>query len=187
MRSLFKFIITPVGARRYNNTRDIGGIEFIISTSEENHLASNRYAEVIDVPIGYTGEILPGDILLVHHNVFKFYNNMSGERTSSHNFMKDNTFLLDENQFFMYKRDGEWHPVDRYCFVKPVPVKKSTIFKPTKEEPLVGIMRYPNKYLLGKGITDGTEVLFRPDSEYEFDVDGEKLYRMYDNHIVGVA
>ena len=34
-----------------------------------------------------------------------------------------------------------------------------------------------------KGIKKGDRVIFKPDSEYEFEVDGEKLYRMYDHQI----
>jgi hypothetical protein len=32
-------------------------------------------------------------------------------------------------------------------------------------------------------VVSGTRVSFQPDSEYEFMVDGEKLYRMYDHQI----
>ena len=52
-----------------------------------------------------------------------------------------------------------------------------------KEEPLMGQMVYPNEYLLSQGIKKDDYVCFTPDSEYEFTVDGEKLYRMYDHQI----
>jgi hypothetical protein len=44
-------------------------------------------------------------------------------------------------------------------------------------------MVYPNEYLLEKGINKGDLVCFAPDSEYEFEVDGQKLYRMFDHQI----
>ena len=47
MKSPFAFIVKPVKGKRYNNTKEIGGIEFIISTSQEDHKFSNREAEVI--------------------------------------------------------------------------------------------------------------------------------------------
>jgi hypothetical protein len=47
----------------------------------------------------------------------------------------------------------------------------------------MGEMVYPNEYLQDKGIKAGDLVCFSPDSEYEFDVDGQKLYRMYDHQI----
>jgi hypothetical protein len=47
----------------------------------------------------------------------------------------------------------------------------------------MGQMVYPNEYLLSQGVKEGDYVCFSPDSEYEFTVEGEKLYRMYDHQI----
>jgi hypothetical protein len=183
MKSPFYFIAKPINGKRYNNTKDIGGIDFIVSTSEEDHKFSNRYAEVIETPLGYKGNIEPGDTLLVHHNAFKFYNDIKGRQKSGKSFFKDDLFFIETEQFFMYKKNNVWHSYDRYCFVKPINSTESYIKKPFSEEPLMGIMKYPNDYLLSKGIKAGDSVCFAPDSEYEFDVDGEKLYRMYDHQI----
>ena len=76
MKSPNQFIVKPINGKRYDNTKDIGGIDLIVSTSEEDHKFSNRYAEVVATPLSYSGPIEPGDTLLVHHNVFKFYNDM---------------------------------------------------------------------------------------------------------------
>jgi hypothetical protein len=91
--------------------------------------------------------------------------------------------LIDPDQFFLYKQDGKWHTYDRYCFVKPIPATESYIKKPFTHEPLMGEMVYPNAYLVSQGVRPGDKVCFKPDSEYEFEVDGEKLYRMYDHQI----
>jgi hypothetical protein len=48
MKSPFYFIAKPVDGKRYANTKDIGGVELIVSTSEEDHKFSNRFAEVIE-------------------------------------------------------------------------------------------------------------------------------------------
>jgi len=82
MKSPFAFIVTPLEGKRYSNTKSIGGIDLIISTSQEDHKYSNREAEVKELPLGYNGPIQEGDILLVHHNVFKYYNNMKGKQVS---------------------------------------------------------------------------------------------------------
>ena len=76
MQSPFYFIVKPMNGKRYDNTKNIGGIDFIVSTSEEDHKFSNRFAEVVEVPLGYKGPIQSGDTLLVHHNAFKFYNDV---------------------------------------------------------------------------------------------------------------
>ena len=88
MRSPFYFIVQPIDDKRYNNTKDIGDVSFITSTSEENHKASNRQGVVVSTPIGYKGEIQVGDVLLVHHNVFKFYYDMKGRQKSGKKFFQ---------------------------------------------------------------------------------------------------
>ena len=186
MRSPFYFIVKPVDDKRYNNTKSVSGIELITSTSEENHKASNREGIVEATPLGYAGDIKVGDTLLVHHNVFKFYNDMKGRRQSGKSYFKDNLFFIENDQFFMYKQDGQWHCHDRYCFVKPAAKEESIIMKRGVEEPLIGYMKYPNKYLLSKGVNKGDKISFKPESEYEFMVDDEKLYRMYDHQITMV-
>jgi hypothetical protein len=183
MKSPFYFIAKPVNGKRYDNTKEIGGIELIVSTSEEDHKFSNRYAEVLETPLGYEGPIAIGDILLVHHNAFKFYNDMKGRQKSGKSFFKDDKFFIEPDQFYLYKNNGQWFTHDRYCFVKPIPATESYIVKPFSEEPLMGVIKYSNEYLKSQGVNSGDRVCFAPDSEYEFTVDGEKLYRMYDHQI----
>ncbi len=183
MQSPFDFIVK---GNRYNNTKNIGGIDFIVNTSEEDHRFSNRYAEVIEVPYKYDGPIQKGDTLLVHHNVFKFYNDIKGRRKSGRSFFRDDIFFVEPDQFYLYRHGDRWYTYDRYCFVKPIPAIDSYIKKPFSNEPLMGTMRYPNAYLLNQGVREGDTVCFKPDSEYEFDVDGEKLYRMFDHQITMV-
>jgi hypothetical protein len=84
----------------------------------------------------------------------------------------------------MYKHNDKWNAYGRFCFVVPVPVEESYIYKPLTEEPLVGIIKYPNEYLTSKGVKKGDKVSFKPESEYEFSLEGEKIYRMFDHQIV---
>ncbi|MEJ6795496.1 MAG: hypothetical protein QNK63_02195, partial [Flavobacteriales bacterium] len=51
------------------------------------------------------------------------------------------------------------------------------------EQPLVGVMKYTNNKLLSLGVNEGDLVSFKPDSEYEFNIDGEKLYRVFTSSI----
>ena len=87
----------------------------------------------------------------------------------------------------MYNDGQVWNAYDKYCFVKPLPAIDSYIKKPFSEEPLMGTMMYPNDYLLSQGVKHGDVVCFVPDSEYEFNIDGEKMYRMYDHQITVVV
>jgi len=183
MKSPFYFIVKPLEGKRYNNTKNIGGLDFITSSSEEDYKYSNRKGVVQELPLKYKGPIKIGDTLLVHHNVFKFYNDMKGRQQSGKSYFKDDLFFIDNDQFFMYNHKGNWHSHDRYCFVKPMDKKDSFMFKRGNEEPLMGEMVYPNSYLEKQGVGPGCPVSFQPDSEYEFEVDGEKLYRMFDHQI----
>ena len=183
MKSPFYFIVKPKDNRRYDNTKKIGNIDFITSTSKEDHIASNRYAIVVETPINYTGPIKKGDTLLVHHNVFKYYNDMKGVERSGKSFFKDDLFFIDDDQFFMYKHNNVWNSHSKYCMIKPIPKKEYYLKSHEEEEPLIGLVKYPNKYLISKGINKGDKVSFKPENEYEFIVDGEKLYRMFDHQI----
>ena len=108
---------------------------------------------------------------------------MKGRQKSGKSFFKDNLFFVDNDQFFMYKKNNKWISHDRYCFVEPLPKEDSFISKLGTEEPLVGVMKYSNNYLSSQGVADGDKICFKPDSEYEFTVDNEKLYRMFDHQI----
>ncbi len=186
MKSPYYFIVKPLKGRRYDNVKKIGGIDFFTSVSQEDHTASNRFAEVVSCPLNYKGEINTGDILLVHHNVFKIYYDMKGREKSGRSFFKDDLFFIDYDQFYMYYNKGKWQTHSKYCFIKPVPVRESIIMKPVEEEPLVGIVKYSNQKLTELGVKENDEVVFEPECEYPFYINGEKIYRMFWNNITMV-
>ena len=187
MRSPYNFIVEPLYKRRYDNIKKIGETELITSVSKEDHIASNRLAKVIALPINYKGPVKEGDTLLVHHNVFKFYYDMYGREKSGRSFLKDDLFLVDHEQFFLYKQNGKWKAYGKYCFVKPIDLEDSYIFKGGNEEPLYGTIKYINQELLDLGVKEGDKISFQPESEYPFMVDEEKLYRMFTNNITMIV
>ena len=186
MRSPFYFIVSPCGEVRYDAVKKYDNKELIISTSKEDHTTSNRFASVISTPLNYKGPIEPGDILLVHHNVFKYYYDMKGRERSGRSFFRDNLFFIDQDQFYMYKKMIKWYTHDDYCFVSPSRSKKSIYHKTQKNEDLVGTVVHSNKNLYTLGVKEGDEVMFTPDSEYEFIVGGEKMYRMKTKNICAI-
>jgi len=187
MQSPYSFMVRPLKGKRYDNTKDIGGIDFIISTSKEDHMASNRFGQVISLPINYKGDVRIGDILLVHHNVFKFYYDMKGREKSGKSFFMEDMFLVDEDQFYLYYQNDKWIAHSKYCFIKPIAAKESFLGKTGKEEPLMGVVKYINKQLIKLGVKEGDEVSFVPESEYEFLINEEKLYRMYTENITMIV
>ena len=186
MRALYSFIVEPVNNRRYDNIKKINDLDFITSVSEEDHMASNRYGVVKELPLGYKGEIEIGDTLLVHHNVFKFYNDMQGRRKSGKSYFKENLFFIDDDQYFLYKHNGKWTAPGKYCFIKPLGSKDSFLKKTGKHEPLQGTIKYINNQLLALGVKENDVIIYEPESDYEFKVDGELLYRMFTNNITTI-
>ena len=123
MKPPFLFLVKPKGGVRYDNTKEIGGKDFIVRSSQEDHTVTNRFAEVVEVPTIYDGEIKKGDTLLVHHNVFRKYYDMKGREKSGPSFFMDDLFLIDYDQFFLYKTKDGWSAPDPYCFIKPIDKK----------------------------------------------------------------
>ena len=183
MRSPNSFIVKPVGGKRYSNVKDYGGVEFITSSSKEDHTVSNRFAIVLELPINYDGPISIGDTLIVHHNVFKFYNDIRGVERSGKSYFIDDLFFIDNDQYYMYNHNGKWNSCNNFCFVKPIEYEERYLKENISEQPLIGTMVYSNETLRSVGIDDGDTVSFIPETEYEFVIDGEKLYRMFDKHI----
>ena len=175
MKSVYNFVVTPKG-ERYNNKKKVDGGELILNTEIYNHQFVNRTAKVISTPIIGDTDIQPGDEVIVHHNVFRRWHNVKGIEKNSRSFFDENTYLINQDQIFLYKRSKEWKAPKGYCFVKPL--KAIDQFNIESEKPLQGIVKYSDGTM-----EVGDLVGFRPSSEYEFIVDGERLYRVLSNFI----
>ena len=175
MKSVYNFVVAPVG-ERYNNTKKVGDSELILNTEIYNHQYVNREATVISTPIIGDTDIQPGDTVIVHHNVFRRWHNVKGIEKNSRSFFDENTYLINQDQIFLYKRNNTWNAPKGYCFVKPL--KAIDQFNIESEKPLQGIVKYSD------GTVEVNDLVgFRPSSEYEFVVDGERLYRVLSNFI----
>lgn len=179
----------------YDNTTTTGnGVTLITNTSIESVTNIIRQAKVVSAP-EYT-ILKKGDEVIVHHNIFRLRNGIKGKLVSSNFFIEDNRYFVPLTEVFMYKRDGVWKSLDPYCFIKPI---KSTKEKKLDgfllsdlsvkdslhkgNEKLKGTMSYSNKGLTEIGIIEGDTIIFSPDSEYEFMIEGELYYRMKTNDI----
>jgi len=184
MQSPYNFIIKPKGGRRYNNINEDG---LVISTSQEDHTVTNRYGIVEAIPMGYQGGIKRGDILLVHHNVFRKYYDMKGRERSGPSYVKDDICVVYWDQFFLYKSAGQWKAHNPYCFIRPLPNTALNYANFNVEEPkelfLIGEIAYINDQLISLGLKVGDKISFAPESEYAFEIEGEKLYRMFTRNI----
>jgi len=175
MKSVYNYVVKPKGGR-YNNSKKVGDKELIINTEIFNHKHVNRKATVLSTPIIGNTIIEPGDDVIVHHNIFRRWHDMKGVERNSKSYFNENTYVISEDQIFLYKKFWEWKTVPGYCFVKPI--KNFDKFNINKEQPLMGIIEYADK-----GFNKGDLVGFRPSSEYEFVIDGQKLYRVLSKFI----
>ena len=107
MKAPFDFVIEPKG-NRYNNTTRVDDKDLILNTEIFNHEFVNREAIVKSVPTAFETEIKTGDTIVTHHNVFRRWLDVRGEEKNSRSYFDENTYLVKEDQVFLYKRNGEW-------------------------------------------------------------------------------
>tara|TARA_B110000285_G_scaffold175021_1_gene196281 strand:+ start:355 stop:960 length:606 start_codon:yes stop_codon:yes gene_type:complete len=180
MRSIYDFIISPKESR-YTNSKKVGGKTLIVNTEIYNHQYVSRNAIIKSTPMIVDTNIRVGDEVIVHHNVFRRWLDIKGIERNSKSYIDENNYCVKQDQIFSYKRNNKWLPVEGYCFVKPV--KNKDTYSNQQEEELVGVIKQVDTKLKDFGIKENDLVGFIPNSEYEFVIDGERLYRVLSNHI----
>ena len=174
MKSVYNFVVTPAKSR-YNNTKNIEGKELIVNTEIFNHQYVSREAIVKAIPTVGNTDIKVGDKVIVHHNVFRRWHNQHGIEKNSKSYIDEDTYLAQPDQIFLHK-DTEWQAQKGYCFVAPV--KSTDKLNVDKEKPLVGIVKHTDGT-----VNKGDLIGFRPNSEYEFIINRQKLYRLLSKFI----
>ena len=175
MKSVYNFVVKPIG-KRYNNVKKVGDKELILNTEIFNHQYVNRQATVISKPIIGNTNIDIGSDVILHHNVFRRWHNQYGIEKNSKSYFNEDTYIVQPDQIFLYKKFWQWHSPKGFCWVKPIKNKDKYANSETQEN--IGIIKY----------TDGSFkvndlVGFTPISNYEFVIDNELLYRVYTKFI----
>ena len=181
MRSIFSFIVKPVG-ERYNNKVKVADKELIINTKIESFKSVNNVAEVVAVPLAYSTDIKVGDIVIIHHNVFRVFYDIRGNKKNSRSYFMDDLYFCDLDQIYLYKNTGKWKAFGDRCFIKPI--KNRDYLNVSKEQRLIGILKYGNSSLEALKINEGDLVGYTPNGEFDFVIDGQRLYCMKSNDIV---
>ena len=181
MRHTHCYIVEPVNGR-YNNKKNVDNNELILNTSIEDHKFVNRNGLIIALPIINKNEYLQvGDEVIVHHNVFRRYYDMRGNEKNSKSYFEENKYFCYHDQIFLYKRNGKWHTPPGFCFVKPIHSLNN--LTEDKEEPLTGVLKHIGDDLRSFKLNNDDLIGFTPNSEYEFVIDNERLYRVPINSI----
>ena len=175
MQGLYYFIVKPVESR-YTNVKKIGDKSLITNTENFTHQNVNRNAIVLAVPKDMDTEIKIGDEGIVHHNVFRVWKDIRGVEQNSKSYFKEDQYFVQQDQMYLYKQNNQWKSIDNYCFIKPI--HSLSKFDTENEQPLVGVLKYTNNSKYLKKLNVGDLVGFTPRSEYEFIINGERLYRV---------
>jgi hypothetical protein len=176
MRSVYNFVVTPIGDR-YNNSKEVEGGNLILNTEIYNHQFVNRIAKVISTPIIGDTDIEAGDEVIIHHNVFRRWHNIRGIEKNSRSYFNESTYFITQDQIFLYKRNGEWNAPKGFCFIKPLKETDDPL-NVNIERPLIGIVKYSDGT-----IKENDLIGYKPKTECEFIIDGERLYRVLSNFI----
>ena len=181
MNSIFSFIVKPVGDR-YNNKLKIGEKELVLNTKIESFKSVNNLAEVVSTPLAYSTDIKVGDLVIIHHNVFRRFYDIRGNQKNSRAYFIDDMYFCDIDQIYLYKSGKRWKSFGDRCFIKPL--KNTSYLTSDKERKLIGILKYGNSSLESLKINEGDLVGYTPNGEFEFVVEGQRLYCMKSNDIV---
>lgn len=183
LQSPHKFVLAPFNAEQYINTKKVGDVDLIVTTSIEDAKDVQREATILALPMSYKGDLAIGDNCIVHHNIFRItYSDFGGVPAQSNFYLKENVFYASPDLIYMKISNGVHEAIDDNVFVKPI--KEINEWVGEKEKDHTGIIRYSNKKLREIGINDGDTIVFRKNTEYEFNILGEKLYKMSNNRIL---
>jgi len=177
MKPIYSFLIKPK-KERYDNTKKVGDKELILNTDISDHKFVSRQAIVCETPIARDTHINRDDELYVHHNIFRRWHDVRGIERNSKSYFKDNLYFCELEQIFLYKRNGIWKANQGFSFVKPL--LNDDKFSINKEMSLTGIIKYVDNT---NNFKVNEKIGFTPDSEYEFVIEGERLYRIINSEI----
>jgi hypothetical protein len=181
MNSIYDFIITPKN-KRYNNEKKLGDKSIVLNTNIEDHKLVSKQAIIVSVPLAFKTILKPGDEIMVHHNIFRRWYDVRGNERNSGQYFKEDLYFCKPDQLYLYKKDKKWFAVGDRCFIKPI--KNNDHLSMDLERKYIGILKISNSSLEALGISPGDLVGFKKGREWEFIVDGQRLYCMKSNDII---
>lgn len=180
MKSIYNLIIST--DKRYNNEIEVEGGSLVVNTeiTERDYEFVNRIGTVEALPMYYDGlPIKVGDKVVVHHNVFRRWYDVRGNERNSGNYIDEDKYYVNSDQVYAYDNGNGWIALPGYSFVAPINDRLND-WSLGLELPKVGEIIYGYDQL---GLDKNDLVGWTPESEFEFELDGQKLYRIKLNDI----
>jgi len=169
--------------KTHEDTITLNGKELFLDSSYNDMKHARQYGTVVGVPrglsMGKKRDIKKGDKVYCHHFLANEEN-----RVKYHD--KENVFQIRCDAIYARVRKGKLKMLNHWNFVeqkkedKDNYMSKSGIYlKPEREDKeLHGYIKHMNKEMKAWGAKVGDEVIFSENSEYDMNIEGEKLLRM---------
>jgi hypothetical protein len=94
----------------------------------------------------------------------------------------DDLFIVEPEQVYLHTTDNvNWSALSPFCFIRPISSEDKMISTLSGLEELWGEVVFKSEDL--NEVSVGDVVSFTPDSEYEFRINDEILYRMFNKNI----
>ena len=195
----------------YNDTVEVNGREIFLDIKFDPYKFARQYGIIYEKPIGLPKglnfDVKKGDKVYFHHHVTGSVGavtmDQKFENDSSQDFKSQNliTWIDEENiykvhwkQMYARVRKGKLKMLHHWNFVKQttedeesIKTKSGIFIKPEVEDiTLHGNIKYMNKWMKDQGVEVDDEVIFSENSEYEMDIEGEKMLRMRNEDILAL-
>lgn len=184
------YLIVELDEAYDNEVTILDNQSLVVNSTIESVEHISRKAKVIEAPENVI--LREGDEVIVHHNIFRLRNDMSGKTIPSNYYLGDNKYFVPLTEVFMYKRGDLWNALDPYVFIEPIELRDEGelligIRKEHKgKEHQKGIVAFINNELSSQGVVEGDEIVFSKYSEYEFKINGKVYYKMKTKDILAV-
>lgn len=168
--------------RNYNNKVSLNDIEYTVNVDIDNVESINRTATVVAAPV--RSNLSEGDKIIIHHNILREKIHMNGTKVKSQFHIANDYYHCPVSEVLLKKdAKGEWETLLDFVFIKPikehnVELGHGLVLTPESRKGMQSqraTLAITNKNL--KGVTVGDTIIFSKNSEHEFFIDGEKLYK----------
>ena len=97
MKGIYDFVVTPKDSE-YTNIKTVEDKNLILNTELQNHNYVSRVGIVMATPNPNPTNIVKGDEVILHHNVFRRFRDIRGVEKNSKSFYKNNLYFVSPDQ-----------------------------------------------------------------------------------------